>query len=170
MVVESSGCPEASSLQALELRSRRQGSGLGRDDLLGDWRLERVWSKGRSQPSQAAGGVLRALTARLGIHLAADGGMLLSNSIALGPLKLCFDGTAALQGRRPLLMFQFHTLRLSVAEHTLWTRSLPMLAKGQAPFFALIASQPTGHGPRWLAARGRGGGLALWLREADGSP
>jgi hypothetical protein len=170
MLVESPRCPEASSLQALELRSRIEGSGLRREDLLGEWRLERVWSKGRSQPSQAAGGVLRALTATLGIHLSADGGMLLSNSIALGPLKLCFDGSAALQGRRPLLVFQFQTLRLSLAGQTLWTLSLPKPAKGQTPFFALIASQSTSHGPRWLAARGRGGGLALWLREEDGSP
>jgi hypothetical protein len=31
------------------------------------------------------------------------------------------------------------------------------------PFFALIAAERTGEG--WLAARGRGGGLALWRLE-----
>jgi hypothetical protein len=31
------------------------------------------------------------------------------------------------------------------------------------PFFALIARNSNG----WLAARGRGGGLALWILKAD---
>ena len=30
------------------------------------------------------------------------------------------------------------------------------------PFFALIAMEERG---QWLSARGRGGGLALWLRD-----
>jgi hypothetical protein len=170
MAVDSFGLPEAGSLRLLEKQSRQDGSGLCRDGLTGDWRLERIWTKGRSHPSEAASGALRALAARLGIHPADDGGLLLSNSIALGLLKLCFVGSAELRGRRPLLVFQFQTMQLSLAGRTVWTLSLPKPDKRQEPFFALIASERTSAGKHWLAARGRGGGLALWVREEDGSP
>lgn len=170
MVVQSPGLPEASRLRLLEAHSRHGGSGLRQEDLIGDWRLERNWTKGRSHPSGAAGGALRALAASLGLHPSDDGGLLLSNSIALGLLKLCFHGSAQLQGRRPLLMFQFETVKLSLAGWNMWTLSLPKPAKRREPFFALIASERSSDGPQWLAARGRGGGLALWVREEDGSP
>jgi hypothetical protein len=108
--------------------------------------------------------------ATLGIQAGVDGGLLLSNSISLGLLHLCFLGSAQLQGRRPLLMFRFQTLRLSLAGQCLWSRSMPQPAKGRDAFFALIASERMGPGRQWLAARGRGGGLALWVRGEDGSP
>jgi hypothetical protein len=170
MTVDSREDPDGSTLLALERRSGKGGSGLGPDDLIGTWRLERLWSKGRTEPSRAAGTALRALSACLGLEEARDGGLRLSNTIALGPLKLCFHGAAELRGRRPLLVFQFQTLRLSLAGYPLWTLSLPATTPGREPFFALIASQRTRNEQRWLAARGRGGGLALWVREEDASP
>ena len=165
MPVESSGLPDASTLQALELHSRQHGSGLGRDELIGHWLVERVWSKGRLQPSEVAGGALRALTASLGIEPAENGELVLSNSIAIGLLKLCFIGSGHLKQRRPLLIFQFHHLQLSLGGISLFTLALPKPAQGQDPFFALIASDQAGPAGRWLAARGRGGGLALWRQQ-----
>jgi hypothetical protein len=170
MTVDSAGFPDGASLLALEKTSGRLGTGLGRDDLIGTWRLECLWGKGQTRPSQAAGAALRALAARLSLCPATEGGVGLSNSIALGPLTLSFHGSADLQGRRPLLVFQFETLRLSLAGRTLWTRSLSKPTRGREPFFALIASQRTSADQRWLAARGRGGGVALWVREDDESP
>jgi hypothetical protein len=40
----------------------------------------------------------------------------------------------------------------------LFQKAIPSPAPQRLPFFALIARDPSG----WLAARGRGGGLALW--------
>jgi hypothetical protein len=170
MPVQPPALPDAADLRTMEDRSRQEGSGLGRDDLIGVWRLEGLWGKGQSDPSRLAGAALRALAASLAIQPAADGGLLLSNSIALGLLRLCFHGSAQLRGRRPLLLFQFQTMRVSMAGISLWTLALPGPAKGRDPFFALIASQWADTGQHWLAARGRGGGLALWVREEDGSP
>ncbi|MFN9646249.1 MAG: hypothetical protein ACK6BG_14280, partial [Cyanobacteriota bacterium] len=82
-------------------------------------------------------------------------------------MKLCFHGAAELRGRRPLLVFQFQTLQLSLAGHPLLTLSLSPPPPGREPFFALIASQSADGASRWLAARGRGGGLALWVSEED---
>lgn len=170
MAVASAGLPDGSGLQALERRSRHEGSGLAPEALIGRWQLERIWAKGRSEPSRAASSALRACHACLSIAPAEDGGLRLTNAIALGPLHLCFHGPGQLKGRRPLLVFSFDTVVLSLAGATLWTGTLPKPAPGREPFFALIASAAAGNGGHWLAARGRGGGLALWVREEDASP
>lgn len=170
MVVVSTGLPDGAALQALERRSRHGGSGLGREALIGRWQVERIWAKGRSEPSRAASSALRACHARLTIAPAENGGLRLTNTIALGPLTLCFHGPGQLKGRRPLVVFSFDTVVLSLAASTLWTGALPKPAQGREPFFALIASAAADSGGHWLAARGRGGGLALWVREEDESP
>lgn len=161
--------PDADSLRVLERESQRAGSGLRRDDLIGAWRLKQVWGKGRSDPSRAAGVSLRALSASLELLPAEDGSLNIHNSVALGALKLVFLGSAHLRGRRPLLVFTFHALRVSLGVQTLLCLALPRSVEGRQPFFALIASRSTTAGHRWLAARGRGGGLALWIHDKVGS-
>ncbi len=161
--------PEAERLRVLEKQSQQAGSGLSRDDLIGTWRLERIWGKGRTDPSRAAGASLRALCASLELQPGEEGSLRMLNSLALGGLKLSFEGSAHLKGRRPLMLFAFHTLRVSLAGQTLWSLTLPNPPQGREPFFALIASPATTAGQRWLAARGRGGGLALWLHAKDGA-
>jgi hypothetical protein len=168
MTVENLDHPGADSLLALERQSQRSGSGLRRQDLIGDWRLEQVWGKGQSVPSRVAGVALRALAASLAFDSAPDGRLLIRNSVTLAGLNLVFEGTAHLRGRRPLLLFTFLTLRVSLAGRTLWSRALPPVDPRREPFFALIASGSTAEGPRWLAARGRGGGLALWRDDTTG--
>ena len=73
-------------------------------------------------------------------------------------LELRFRGVGRLLGSRPLLQFSFQELQLSLGGRVLLHRALPEPAPQRLPFFALIARDPSG----WLAARGRGGGLALW--------
>jgi hypothetical protein len=163
--------PDAPRLLDLERRSRREGSGLARDDLIGSWRLERIWSKGSLRPATMGAALLRGLAARLQLEAAeTDGGLRLVNSVRLGALELRFEGAGRLQGRRPLLVFSFDRLRLLLAGRVLIERALPAPAPLRLPFFALIAAERAAAGPAaappgWLAARGRGGGLALWLLE-----
>ncbi len=171
--------PEAQWLLEQERRSRRQGSGLGQAALVGSWRLERIWSKGSLRPAAFGAALLRGLAARL--KLAPDdradaGGetMRMENSVRLGALELRFDGVGRLQGRRPLLVFSFDRLRLLLGGRVLIERALPPPDPLRRPFFALIAAETPGPGKPdpatgtsqgWLAARGRGGGLALWLLD-----
>ena len=162
--------PDASRLQELERASRQGGSGLSQDDLLGLWRVERLWAKGGFHPSPIAGAALRALQASLSMEAGEAGSLRLINAVSLGALNLTFQGGARLTGRRPLLMLAHDSLHLRLAGRDLWSRPVPQPTKGRQPFFALIASGRLADGRRWLAARGRGGGLALWLRVADGSP
>lgn len=161
--------PDAPWLLDRERRCRRDGSGLTTADLLGCWRLERIWNKGSRQPASAAAVLLRGLAARLRLSAAGagseDGELRLANSVRIGALELRFEGAGRLEGRRPLLVFSFERLLLLLGGRVLIERALPQPDPLRRPFFALIAAER----PLWLAARGRGGGLALWLlEETDG--
>jgi hypothetical protein len=166
--------PDARQLLDRERRSRLEGSGLKRSDLVGSWRLERIWSKGSLRPATVSAALLRGLGARLQLAAAEaaedSGGFLLVNSVNLGALELCFEGAGLLQGRRPLLVFGFDRLLLRLAGRVLMERALPPGDPRRPPFFALIAversaSSTPGEPTAWMAARGRNGGLALWLLE-----
>jgi hypothetical protein len=189
--------PSGDELQALEQVARRKGSGLESGHLTGLWRLERVWSRGQRQPSPLAGVALRALGASLRIEaepntkpksepstqpdagpdngpntgpdsgLRPHPGLKLTNAVKLGPLVLRFQGPGWLEGRRPLLRFQFDQLEIRAGQRLLLQRSLPAPDPRRGAFFALIACGAKG---RWLAARGRSGGLAVWRRDGWISP
>jgi len=167
--------PDSAELLKLERDSRRQGTGLVTADLLGTWRLQRVWPRQGGEPSGPSSALLRGLGARLEINAAGassaglaspwpgpatdpgPGALGLVNAVALGPLELRFEGCARLAGPRPLLWFGFDQLQLRLGRQMLLQRPLPPAAPQRQAFFALI-----GKGPDWLAARGRGGGLAVW--------
>lgn len=159
--------PDAQWLLDRERRCRQDGTGLTTADLLGCWRLERIWNKGSRQPASAAAALLRGLSARLQLSAAGpdpeDGDLRLANSVRFGALELRFEGVGRLEGRRPLLLFSFERLLLLLGGRVLVERTLPQPDPLRRPFFALIAAERSG----WLAARGRGGGLALWLHEGS---
>ena len=151
----------ARELLQLEQQARRSGSGVEADALQGCWQLELVWPKGQQRASAFSGWLLRGLSARLEIGTDPEG-LLLSNAVNLGAVELRFRGRGRLEGKRPLLLFSFEQLQLSLGGWRIVERTLPAPAPQRMPFFALIHRDPSG----WLAARGRGGGLALW-RLAD---
>ncbi len=158
--------PDSAELLKLERGSRRQGTGLVAADLIGIWRLQRVWPRQGGEPSGASSALLRGLGARLEISAPGQGeGLGLVNAVGLGPLELRFEGRARLAGPRPLLWFGFDQLQLRFGSQVLLQRPLPAAAAQRQPFFALI-----GKGPGWLAARGRGGGLAVWQWQAPAQP
>lgn len=164
--------PEAAELLEMERISRRQGSGLKVDQLIGTWRLQRTWPRGSERPAGLASGLLRGLGARLVIEAPGPGQELaelaIHNSVQLGGLALTFSGQARLEGKRPLLLFRFERLCLALGPWRPLDRLLPQplpfaqQRAGVLPFFALIGG---GRARGWLAARGRGGGLALWTLD-----
>lgn len=167
--------PDGPELLQLEQRARRLGSGLTIQELQGEWRLEQVWPKGSPQPQRFSGVLLRGLGAQLAIRPGAGeeaGPLRIENSVRLGALELRFSGAGRLRGARPLLEFWFEQLELRLGSTLLLARRLGPVEPRRLPFFALIgASRPAaapgldpdpGPAAAWLAARGRGGGLALW--------
>jgi hypothetical protein len=153
--------PCGADLLRLERAARHTGSGLAAGDLQGCWQLHQVWPKGSERPASVSAALLRGLAARLEISSSPDG-LMLRNAVTLGPLELCFQGPGWLTGVRPLLVFRFELLELQLAGRSLLRRPLPAPDPRRLPFFALIARDSSG----WLAARGRGGGLALWRLAA----
>lgn len=162
---DSSLLPDGQTLKSLELHSRHHGSGVRNEELIGTWHVWHVWGRKSNQPSPASG-ALRALAGTLMIQTVEEGELTLVNSVSFGLFKLCFSGPGHLMQKRPLLVFQFTKMQLQLAGRTIFSLTLPSPAKGKEPFFALIASANTPSGLAWLAARGRGGGLALWVQEA----
>ena len=141
-----------------ERQVRHQGSGINAGDVIGCWQLQTIWPKGRSEANAFNGWLLRSLGACLEIREAGDDHLRLRNAVNLGPVTLQFSGPGELSGARPLLSFHCGQVRLTLGAITLLQRSLPAPAAKRKPFFALIHRDAGG----WLAARGRGGGLALW--------
>jgi len=149
--------PSGAELLQLEAQARRAGTDLAAAELVGCWRLRMIWPKGSLHAARLSGLLLQALQATLLIGICATG-LTLCNSVQLGPLQLRFLGPGALVGRRPLLQFRFERLELRWQQRVLLGRVLAAPEPKRMAFFALIGRDPSG----WLAARGRGGGVALW--------
>ena len=165
------GLPNGTDLLAAERLSRQQGSGLTPETLEANWRLDQLWGKQRTAPPMApAAALLRSLKATLSIRPGPmPTSLRIHNSVQLGTLQLHFEGPGHLTGKRPLLVFWFERLDVRLGSWILIQRALPKPAASKLPFFALIDSGTMASSPadsegkgRWLAARGRGGGLALW--------
>lgn len=94
----------------------------------------------------------------------------ITNQIELGTVRLRFTGSAKYLGKKNLLAFDFTQVAIDCFGKTLLqtrfrggqSKATPFeqtpIAK--LPFFAFFCVTPD-----WVAARGRGGGLALWIRE-----
>ena len=156
--------PDAPTLLTLEREARRQGTQLTTADLQGCWMLQGVWKKGSLRPANFSNWSLRGLQARLVLHQVTSEQLAISNAVSLGPFQLLFEGSGNLQGRRPLLQFSFNKVVLLAWNRRWIERPLPQPAPTRLPFFALIHRDATG----WLAARGRGGGLAFWTLHPEG--
>ncbi|MGC6483865.1 MAG: hypothetical protein ACON4T_09945 [Synechococcus sp.] len=158
--------PDATTLLTFERDARRHGTNLTTADLQGCWMLQGVWNKGRLRPAWLSAWSLRGCRARLVLRELTTKQLAISNAVNVGPFQLRFEGLANLQGSRPLLQFSFNRVVLLVGRQRWIDRPLPAPAPAPSrlPFFALIHRDPTG----WLAARGRGGGLAFWTLHAEG--
>lgn len=143
--------------------SRHRGSGLGLEGICGSWKVWQIWDR-RNKPLPLSGRTLRALDGTLEIQSTGEGQLALVNSVTCGLLRVCFTGPGELKLKRPLLVFHFNTIQLRLAGRPIVSGRLPAPPERKEPFFALIATGNTTSGLTWLAARGRGGGLALWLR------
>lgn len=165
--------PDGADLLERERISRRQGSGIEASQLVGTWRLQKVWPRTSSQPAAISAAILRSLGASLTLVSPSgdpdDPGpgapFRIANTVRIGALELRFQGQAWLEGKRPLLRFRFERLQVRFGDRCWLDRPLAAAGTASTPFFALIATgSGSGAEAVWLAARGKGGGLALWRR------
>ena len=158
--------PAIDKLKELEKRARVEGSGIEFDSLLGLWKFNSVWKQGSDTEDSISSTLLQVLSASLELkedkQKSEKEKFTIVNSIKFGLLSLRFSGSANLERKQPLLPFSFDCIQIKLASLTILNRSLPTPDQKKRPFFALIAIDING---KWLSARGKGGGLALWVKD-----
>ena len=157
--------PSLNELLKLECVAKKIGSGIQSDEIVGFWNFATVWNQEQDTEPSIFSPLLRLFSASLEISQCKVTeealNLEINNSIQFGALLIKFIGLGELQGQRPLLIFYFDRIELKVGERILVKRLLKIPEKKERPFFALIGIDKD---KRWLAARGRGGGLALWKK------
>ncbi|MEB3337012.1 MAG: hypothetical protein VKJ46_06085 [Leptolyngbyaceae bacterium] len=180
----SSYLPSETVVKALleaEKTAKQQRSPYSLDTLVGNWRL--CFVTGTQKARKRAGIVLgkgRYVPDWVKIHLSVqiqaevdpqpDRGKI-GNQVQLGALELKLTGPIQYSGKKNLLAFDFIHLQVHLFNRTVYSGGM---RGGQAqaenfyerpisklPFFAFFLVTPD-----FIAARGRGGGLALWIRES----
>lgn len=96
----------------------------------------------------------------------------IGNQVQAGPLVFRLSGPARGLGKKNVLAFDFTQMHLSLFGKTLYQRPIRRGKAGAEafedrtiatlPFFAFFCITD-----QFIAARGRSGGLALWVREPD---
>ena len=158
--------PSLKKLIELEKKARLDGSGIDYDSLLGLWKFNSVWKQGSDKQDSISSTLLQVLSAKLELKKDKKNPekdlFTISNSIQLGLLSIRFSGIANLERKQPLLPFSFDSIQINLASLIILKRSIPKPEESKRPYFALIAIDSNG---KWLSARGKGGGLALWEKN-----
>ncbi|PAX60419.1 hypothetical protein [Brunnivagina elsteri] len=96
----------------------------------------------------------------------------ITNQIKLGLLSLKLSGLSQYIEKKNLLGFDFHQMEITLSKLRLYNGKLPGsktqasnfydASIGKLPFFAFFLVNED-----FIAARGRGGGLALWVKDKN---
>ena len=157
--------PDIKDIKQLEQNSQKEGSGIVYEELLGIWRFQYVWKKGSDEIDNISSTILQVLSARLELTKKDPENNLnfvMKNSISCGLLNIIFTGSASLKGLRPLLPFYFENFKVNIGNFSIINKSIKKPKEKEMPFFSLIGISKVDN---WMCARGRGGGLAIWIRS-----
>ena len=166
MTLEAKKLPQYTEIKNLESISKKDGSGIEYEDLIGTWKFNSVWKKGSKEIDNISSSILQVLSAKLQLKKTNSQNNIvdyqIKNSVSFGILSIIFFGQASLKGTRPLLPFFFENLIINIGNFTLVNKPLKKPEEKQMPFFSLIAISKE---KKWMCARGRGGGLAIWIKS-----
>ena len=158
--------PNYDEIIKLEKIANKDGSGIIFEELIGKWRFKYVWKNGSSSLDNISSSLLQVLSATLELSVPdsenESSTFEIKNSIKFGILLIIFSGEAFLKGSRPLLPFKFKNFCLKIGKINLINKSIADIDQKKMPFFSLIAINKN---KNWLCARGKGGGLAIWVRS-----
>ena len=157
--------PDIKELKLLEKNSQKNGSGIVYEELLGIWKFQYVWGKESDEIKNIPSSIIQVLSAKLELKKKNEEDQLnfeINNSINFGLLNIIFIGSAELKGLRPLLTFYFEELKISFSNFPIFNKELKKPEDKKMPFFSLIGISTK---DKWLCARGRGGGLAIWVKS-----
>jgi hypothetical protein len=166
------------ALLTLEKETKQQRSRFEIESLIGDWRLAFATS-GKIRPSdrRRSGFYWPKITpAQISFHPNPESEkpyappLCIQNQIRLGQLELTLSGFARYLEPKNLLAFDFTQLQVQIFSKTLYQGKFPSQTTvenfaeqpiGKLAFFSFFAVRD-----RWIAARGKGGGLAIWVRSS----
>ena len=157
--------PDIKELKLLEKNSQKNGSGIVYEELLGKWKFQSVWGKESDEIKNISSSILQVLSARLELKRKNKEDQLnfeIRNSINFGLFNVVFRGSAELKGIRPLLTFYFEELEISISNFPIFNKELKKPEEKKMPFFSLVGIS---NKDKWMCARGRGGGLAIWIKS-----
>jgi hypothetical protein len=163
------------ALQAAEIAARKDKLAIPFESLLGEWRL--CFATGASRPKGGAVKLGRGyylpkfIPASITFTRDNDREMTgtVTNQLLVGTVKFKFDGPCRYPGKKNLLPFDFTQLQIQILGATIYKGNIRSKRSGfdftklsiaDLPFFAFFWASETS-----IAARGRGGGLALWVKD-----
>lgn len=157
--------PGIQEIKQFEKNSQKQGSGITYEDLLGIWKLKFVWKQNSDDIDNLSSSILQVLSAKLELSNENVEDIInfkINNSINFGLLDFIFSGKASLKGPRPILFFYFEDFKVNIGKFSILKKSLKRPEEKKFPFFSLIFLSKKDN---WMCARGRGGGLAIWIKS-----
>lgn len=168
------------ALLAAEKAAKQQRLTYNFDSLVGKWRL--CFATGTRKVRKRGGIVLgkglympKFAAAHISFSASSEqdlGRGEIGNQVQVGPVLVKLTGPAKYLGKKNLLAFDFTQMQISLLSRVVYNGQIRSgkvqngdfynqpIAK--LPFFAFFLVTKD-----FIAARGRGGGLALWIRETD---
>jgi hypothetical protein len=164
------------ALQAAEISARREKLAIPFTSLLGEWRL--CFATGAKKDKQRGGIKLgsgfyfpKITPASIAFTQDSDTATgTISNQLIVAAVQFKFTGPCRYPGKKNLLAFDFIQLQMKILGATVYQgkirsgkrggKDFEQLSIANLPFFAFFWA-----GEHGIAARGRGGGLALWVRD-----
>jgi hypothetical protein len=165
------------ALQQAETTAKQEKLAIPFDDLLGEWQL--CFATGAKKSKQRRGIQLgkgyyfpKFIPASIAFTQASESTTTgtATNQVQIGGLRLKFTGPCRYPNKKNLLIFDFTEIQISLFDRQIYQGKIrsgktdstdPLeLPIAKSPFFAFFWATTDG-----IAARGRGGGLALWARQ-----
>jgi hypothetical protein len=164
------------ALQEAEITARKEKLAIPFESLVGEWRL--CFATGASKDKQRGGIKLGRgyyLPAFVPASIAFTRDLesatgTATNRLLVAGIQIQFTGPCRYPGKKNLLFFDFTEIQFKLFGTTIYQGKIRSGKSGEQDFETLsIAKLPFFSffwaGPNGIAARGRGGGLALWVRD-----
>ncbi|AFY95827.1 hypothetical protein [Chamaesiphon minutus] len=165
------------ALQQAEIATKKAKLAIPFASLIGEWRL--CFATGASKDKKRGGIKLgrgyylpKFTPASITFTRETDSSIegTITNQLLVGSIHIQFTGPCRYPGKKNLLAFDFTEIQIKVFGTTVYqgkirsgkigSRDFARLSVANLPFFGFFWASESG-----IAARGRGGGLALWVKD-----
>ena len=164
------------ALQSAEVTARKEKIAIPFDSLIGEWRLcfATGASKDKSKGVKIGRGYYLPKFIAASIAFTKDLTSTMTgtatNKLAIGNIQIQFTGPCRYPGKKNLLVFDFTEIQFKIFGKIVYQGkirsgkngelNLELISIAKLPFFAFFWA-----GTNEIAARGRTGGMALWVRD-----